>query len=438
MSQSSGLPSAKGDSIVVPRRQVHRMSARESQLVSVPLLAALRAAGTRHFYADTADVAELGGLLATTSGLIAEVDGNTINQPLVRQVVDRYLDADFAARAAELQHRPDLDARERRALVYAALCARIGTDVVAAFAEWRAWDASLQLHMGVFADPEAAKRVARALRLHVPDVLVKVPFLPYEPASLLVARDLEREGIPVNLTSTFSARQVAVAALLVNATRTNVFMGRLNEGLEADLLGEHVDLEAQRCLRDLRAEDGVKTQLIVASIRDWRTFFRVAGCDVFTAPCKVIHAFLSQTDVGPSAVTSQLETSYQDRLGIARHVESALGSERIARLHRVEPELLDFLRRLRVSPTWPALHDGDELVHLFDDAGFGDFFHAPDAAGWRLLHARKLPDVNAPLTRALALDTLYTLHADADFENAQAVIDAKIDHAHAFVGAAHA
>ena len=49
-----------------------------------------------------------------------------------------------------------------------------------------------------------------------------------------------------------------------------------------------MDLEAQRALRRLRRETGTKTQLIVASIREWQTLFRVAGCDVFTAPCSVL------------------------------------------------------------------------------------------------------------------------------------------------------
>ena len=74
-----------------------------------------------------------------------------------------------------------------------------------------------------------------------------------------------------------------------------------------------MDLEAQRALQRLRREAGVKTQLIVASVREWQTFFRVAGCDVFTAPCDVLGKFLSQTDMPVEALTSQLDTSYDDR-----------------------------------------------------------------------------------------------------------------------------
>ena len=120
----------------------------------------------------------------------------------------------------------------------------------------------------------------------VPSGVVKVPFTPHAPHCFLIARDLEREGIPVNFTSTFSARQAVAAGLLSNVTLTNIFMGRLNQGMKAALLGEHVDLAAQRALLRLRREAGIKTLLIVASVRDWQTFTRVAGCDVFTAPLR--------------------------------------------------------------------------------------------------------------------------------------------------------
>lgn len=74
-------------------------------------------------------------------------------------------------------------------------------------------------------------------------------------------------GIPVNFSTTFSARQVVAAALLANVVRTNIFMGRLNQGLESELLGEQVDLMSQRVLTWLRNEAGTKTLLIVASVR---------------------------------------------------------------------------------------------------------------------------------------------------------------------------
>ena len=399
-------------------------------LTSAPLLAAVCRAGTRHIYGDTADVAELGALLTTPSGaILREVDGNTANQPLVLKVLRRYLETDapaaWARRLRELQ--PDLSRDERNAVVYAIVCGRAGNDATHAFGAGRTWQVSLQLHMGLGADTDAARRVGRCLRRMVPSGVVKVPFTPHYPQCFLIARDLERAGIPVNFTSTFSARQTVAAALLADVTLTNIFMGRINQGLKAALLGEHIDLEAQRALRRLRHDAGVKTLLIVASVREWQTFVRVAGCDAFTAPVDTIRRLLTQTEVAPDAVRSQLDTSYADRLGIADDVLHALGAPRIARLYDVEPDLVRFLTEYRTTAEYQALRDGEALYKRCDEAGFGDLFYAPTASEWQELRQNKLPQLGAPLTARLPLDTLYTLLADADFEKVQEEMDTLID-----------
>jgi transaldolase len=397
-------------------------------LVSSPLLAALRRAGTSHVYADTADVEELRQLVATRGGVLAEVDGNTANQPLVRKVMARYLDGRLRMCAGALAERPEeLPKGMLRPLLYAIVCGRIGNDVVSELASGRAWEVSLQLHMRVCDDAGAAQRIGRDLRRMVPSAFVKVPFTPHLPHCFIVARDLEREGIPVNFTSTFSARQVVVAALLADVTRTNIFMGRLDQGLEAELLGAHVSLEAQRALRRLRADHGVKTELIVASMRAWRTFVDTAGCDVFTAPCTVLRAFLDQSEVTPAQIKSRLETSYQDRLGISARVQRAVGAERIAGLYQVEPELIKFLREFRSTDEWRAMLDGDALYRRFEGAGFASLFYAPSEREWQDLRQSKLPDLDSPLTTSLPLDTLYSLLADGDFENHQEAIDREIE-----------
>jgi transaldolase len=399
------------------------------RLASSALLTALRRTGTAHLYADTADPEAVRRVLAVAGGVIlAEVDGNTVNQPLARQVLERYAAGDrFAGCVRELRrHLPDAPLAAILPYVYTMVSGWIGNDLVNAFAGSRPWEVSLQLHMGAVSDPETAKALGRALRTVVPSGFVKVPFRPHEPQSLLIARDLEAEGIPVNFTSTFSARQVVAAALLADVTRTNIFMGRLNQGFRATLLGEHVDLEAQRALRRLRREAGVKTQLIVASMREWQTFVRVAGCDVFTAPCEVLGAFLGQTDVPPEALTSQLETSYEDRLGIGDEALRAVGQERIARLWRVEPEFLEFLVDYRTSREYRGLADGERLRRRFEGAGFGDFFYAPDNGEWQILKQGKLPDLAAPLAGRLATDTHMSLLADGDFVNQQDAIDAAL------------
>lgn len=398
--------------------------------VETPLFQALVGAGTRHIYADTADIDELRRTITTDDGAIrVEVDGNTANQPLVRKVVDRVLERGRPQEWLDTLREAGGDAsfEDLTPWLYAVVCGSIGTGIVAAFAAGRSWEVSLQLHMALGHEREAARRVGRAMRRMVPEAFVKVPFRPDAPEAFLLARDLEREGIPVNFTSTFSARQAVAAALVSDVTRTNIFMGRLNQGLGADLLGAHVDLEAQRALTRLRRDDGVKTQLIVASVHDWRTFVRTAGCDVYTAPCKALTGFLEQDEIGPDDIASQLETSYEDRLGIDPDTLNRLGGERISRLWRVEPELVEFLRTVRQDTAFLDDADGDALFRRFDDAGFGDIFHSPDARERREMDDGKLPKLDGVLVDRVPMDTHYSLLANADFERYQAEIDQSIE-----------
>jgi transaldolase len=394
------------------------------RLVEAPLLAALRAAGTRHVWADSADVDEVRALLDTGGGILREVDGNTANQPLVRKVVGRYVaGGEPRAWARELEAAGARARGELGALVYAILCARIGNDMAAAFGAGRAWETSLQLHMGLVSEPERARRVGRLQRRMAPGGIVKVPFAPDAPDCLLVARDLERAGVPVNFTSTFSARQAVVAALFANVARTNVFMGRLNQGFEAKLLGEHVDLEAQRALARLRREDGVRTELIVASLREWRSLVRVAGCDVFTVPCAVLRDFLEQDEIGPEAIEPRLETSYEDALGVSDEITARVGADRIARLFRVEPELIAFLREIREAD----VAEGAALARRFEEAGFGDLFHVPTRDERDEIERDKLPRRDGTLLGRIAPDTHMSLLANADFARAQREIDAELE-----------
>lgn len=388
-------------------------------LASSPRLAALRAAGTRHVYGDTADVDELRSVIGTGDGaVLEEVDGNTINQPLLSKVLPRLIeDEDPVERAALLLREAGADPREQMPSIYAVLCARAANAMTRAFAAGRAWEPSLQLHMGLGEWYEDSLHVGRFLRSLAPNAIVKVPFTPAHPQALLVARDLERGGVPVNLTSTFSARQVVVGALLAGVARTNVFMGRLDQGLEARLLGEHVVLAAQRALRELREKDGVRTQLIVASLRDSRSIDRLAGCDVFTSPPDVLEEFLGREGELPSRVDATYEVE------VSEAVKSRLDPDAIDRLSRVEPELLEFLRDLRRAPDFVELKDGYELHRRFDEAGFADLFHAPTGEEHAEARRGKLPDLDGTLVRTVPLDTHYSLLANADFEKHQAEID---------------
>ena len=402
---------------------------RRANLVPHPRLDALRRLGTTKIYADTADIEELNALVTIDErSIYAGVDGNTANQPLVRKVIQNYLTR-FDPRAFVEQFVFSSErqpTRDESTLSYAVICAKIGNDFEHLFACGRSWEVSLQLHMGLTKSPNLAKEIARSIRQMAPSAIIKVPFAPYAPECFIVARDLEREGIPVNFTSTFSARQAVAAALLCNVTRTNIFLGRLDQGLEACLLGAHVCLEAQRALRRFRQSAGVKTQLIVASLRSWETFLHTAGCDVYTAPVKVLREWMMREEIDQDRLVSRLDQSYGDRLGISSSVQSQLGVERIARLYDVEPSFVDFLMTFRETREWEELTDPDGLFTRFEEAGFGDLFYSPRQNDWAEIRRGKIPDLNGSLIRQLPLDTLYSLLADADFEKHQEEMDGRM------------
>jgi transaldolase len=406
-----------------------RLAPTELRFSSSPTLDALIKSGTSRIYADTADRQEIADLLEERNGeLYREVDGNTVNQPLVHRVIAHYLSNDeFHKRVKQIRRKDlHLSTAEFALVLYTIICGRIANDWLRSFAKGRPWEISLQLHMKLTGDREAGKRVARLLRAMIPTAIVKVPFAPHAPNCLLVARDLENEGIPVDFTATFSARQAVAAALLSNVARASIFTGRLNQGLRAQLLGEHVTLAAQRAIHHERNVGATKTQLIVASVQDWRTLVNTAGCDIFIAPCAVLEDLISRAKIDPDEIRSQVDTSYADRLGIASEVRARLGEERIGRLFVIEHEFVEFLHEFRQSGQFARTRDSEELIQHFRRAGFGDFFYTPDETEWKAIRSNELPDLDGPLVRKCSLDTQYSLLADGDFQNHQDEMDAEI------------
>ena len=85
--------------------------------------------------------------------------------------------------------------------------------------------------------------------------IVKIPLTP---EGYLSVRTLRKEGMPINFTLGFSARQNYLAARLSNPDFVNVFLGRLNQVVSensvggGDLVGEKVTLATQEALLGAR------------------------------------------------------------------------------------------------------------------------------------------------------------------------------------------
>ncbi len=395
--------------------------------VSSELLQTLRKAGTAHLYVDSADCGAIEGVATTGDGYVLdEVDGNTINQPLLAKALKGRLEGDRVrawARALR-RHEPGLSEQDLVCLAYTILLARTGGAIVKRLAAGRPWQASLQLHMDGVGDVQRSVQWGRSLRSILSSALVKIPFAPHAPECFLIARDLERQGVPVNLTSTFSPRQVVAGAVLANVSRTNVFSGRIDASLSSERAGAEACLSAQRALQSIRGEHGCSTQLIVASIRDTQTIVQTAGCDAMTAPPDVLSELLGARELGAAELESRLEVSYRDDLGLSPEAERRLGVDRVDRLFDVEPDFVEFLTTYGRSDSFAAARDGEAVARRFDEAGFGDFFAFPSESEWRELARSKVPEIREGNVHVL--DTELSLRANADFATHQRYIDEEI------------
>jgi transaldolase len=228
---------------------------------------------------------------------------------------------------------------------------------------------SVEEHTDLAHDVEPAVEYARRYHAICPErFYVKVPFTP---AGLLATRRARREGIPINHTLGFSARQNYLITRLARPNFVNVFLGRLNSFIAENHLGsgayvgEKATLASQRVVHSLRADRGIETRQIGASIRDWQQLLSLAGIDVITTPPKIARELHERKDT-LEPLENQRDRDYPP--GLNDDVDPA----RLAldSLWHVEDELIaciDALERENLD-VW----DGETLVDFFEAHGCSD------------------------------------------------------------------
>jgi transaldolase len=123
--------------------------------------------------------------------------------------------------------------------------------------------------------------------------------LPFTPAGLLATRKLSAQGIPVNHTLGFSARQNYLIARMAKPAYVNVFLGRLNSFIVDNKLGsglyigEKATLASQKAVKELRRSGISQTLQIGASFRTGAQIRDLTGIDVMTMPPKAADEFLA-------------------------------------------------------------------------------------------------------------------------------------------------
>ncbi len=118
--------------------------------------------------------------------------------------------------------------------------------------------------------------------------------VPCTPEGLLACKELKKDLIRTNVTLIFSAAQ-AILAAKAGATYVSPFVGRCDDNSVAGL-------EVVRSIAEVYARQGVRTQVLAASIRDvykvTRAFYN--GANIVTVPVDIFEKMYNHvlTDAG--------------------------------------------------------------------------------------------------------------------------------------------
>ena len=286
---------------------------------------------------------------------------------------------------------------------------------------------SVELHPAMSRDVEKTLTYARRYYKVCPEYfIVKIPLTP---EGFIAVRQLRKEGIPINYTLGFSARQNYLAARMSNPTYVNVFLGRLNQVVmdnslgSGDMVGEKVTLATQGALWDLRTEDAdVTTKLIGASIRNGAQVGFLAGLDVLTIPPAAMEDFMATSKGGElrSHVSDDIEPgidaggSVASRFNVLWEVSDGFKKFADALLSRKDIDQLT----------------GEALESFCREKGI-DLFHPFSKEDLDKITAHgKIPKLG-DWPDSVAVDDLMTQSALRSFAKDQKALDERI---HSFIG----
>ena len=261
--------------------------ARRDSFPSHPLWAAVTRTGTA-LWLDTGDVD------AAKELWVREFTALTTNNTLLNKEVQKGIYDRLVPDAARLLKAHDLSQDRLVQEIAFVLNAVHGLKLVRTFDA----DVSVELHTATAHDADAAYEYGKRFAAISPDrFIVKVPL---SAAGLLAARRLHDDGVRLNFTLGFSARQNWLIASLAKPNWVNVFLGRINAFVADNKLGDGVNagekaaLASQRGLRRLRQEQRLDVKQIAASMRSGQQCEDLLGLDTFTMPTVAAKEFLQK------------------------------------------------------------------------------------------------------------------------------------------------
>ena len=375
---------------------------------SHPLWAALKKVGSE-LWLDTGDIEAASPLY--TSEFTALTTNNTL---LNKEVQKGTYDELVRTLAVELK---DLDEQTRVIEIAFILNARHGLRLAQTFGG----KVSVELHTDLANDIERSLHYGRRYFAICPEhFIVKIPLTP---SGLIAARTLRLEGIPINFTLGFSARQNYVAAAFTEPAYCNVFLGRLNAYVsdnklgDGKMVGEKAMLASQRAVTKISSG---KTKHIAASLRGAAQVADLAGIDVYTMPTTVAAASIKELK---GDFTNRVAQNY----AVTWNSAAEATANRVSVLWDIAKPETAFAAALRAK----APPTATELVAVAYANGVGDMFPQITTTDWAVIAKDgKIPKHATWAARIasgeLAIDTLLTYAALQSFIADQKEMDDRI------------
>ena len=282
---------------------------------------------------------------------------------------------------------------------------------------------SIELHPSISRNIGRTLDYARRYYRVCPEYfIVKIPLTP---EGYLSVRTLRKEGMPINFTLGFSARQNYLAARLSNPDFVNVFLGRLNQVVSensvggGDLVGEKVTLATQEALLGVRKQyHEVGTRLIGASIRSGEQVAFLAGLDVMTIPPSAMEEFLKMKHpVG--TMSSNIGKDINPGIDFSHP-----HGPRFHKLWEVPDAFVQFVNDLLASTNLDSMNGG-EMESFCRERNVDLFYPFSPAQLKKILDLGKIPRLGE-WSQEVALDDLMTQSALQSFSKDQASLDDRI------------
>ena len=370
----------------------------------------LRSTGTE-LWLDTGDMNEA---LANWTG---EMSALTTNNTLLNNEIQKGIYDSFIPSALKLV--AGLPKEEQVKEIAFILNARHGIRLATRFGGL----VSVELHTCTAYDIDAIVRYG--LRFHnicPKQFIVKVP---YTPEGLLGARKLKEQGVRINFTLEFSARQNALVTMIAKPDYLNVFLGRIgafvaDNGLgDGTGAGENAVLSSQDWVTTLSKDNKWRTKLIAASLRNYSQLELLAGTDVYTIPPKVA-----------AAGRKNLSGKFSNMLGNFYDVplNDKAKNLGIEKFWEVSKSVVDFGKS--IDSNVPST--GEEFVKRAHAAGLGEMFPVlNEAEKKRISDEGKIPVLSSWIDMikkgTIAPDTLLTLAGLASFTSDQKQLDERVE-----------